>query len=226
MSRTPFHDYHYRQYRHYEQTMQSYNDFSSPAKLAAHIDSEMSEIGKAIAAMRQSIASLHRGEISSLKSTQKATDISERMYRVVRDIGDHRAALIRNNQSYRAQFNKTLRIVREMRKISKIGENAQIDAIVVMQLQLISDAKRIMTGHKSEHVSAIRSVLNVQSANWIEFWAFSDRLDAWLREEADARRPCPDDCDCGTCRTFGRTFGRDRDRDLAAVAAATEYFAD
>ena len=190
--------------------LKSYNDLSSPAKLSAYIDSEMSEIGKALASTRQSIASLHRGEITALTSTQKANDISERMYGIVRDIGHHRTALIRTRQAYRAQANKIVRIVRAMRTISKIGENAQIDAIVVMQMQLISDAKRNLMQQKNEHVSAIRAALIIQGANWTKFTKLSHRIDAWLKEEADARR----------------TFGRDRDRDLAAVAAATEYFAD
>ncbi len=106
-----------------------------------------------------------------------------------------------------------------MREISKIGENAQIDAIVVMHLRLISDAKRNLIDRKNEHASAIRAMLIIQVANWAKFTKLSDRIDAWLRDEADVRhRPCSDDT-CGT-------IGRDRDRDSAAVAAATEYFAD
>ena len=182
--------------------LRSHNDLSSPAKLAAFISSEMSEIGKALTSMRQSIASLQRGEITTLKSNQSATDISEKLYNAARVIGQLRIALIRKSQAYRTQVNKILRIVRAMRKISKIGENAQIDAIVVMQLRLISDAKRNLMQQKDEHVVAIRAVLNVQSANWIEFWAFSDRIDAWLKEEADARAfrdSCPAGCRCQVC---------------------------
>ena len=182
--------------------MKSYNDLSSPAKLSAFIKSEMSEIGKALASTRQAIASLHRGEINALTSTQKATDISERMYRIVRDIGYHRTALIRTRQAYRTQVNKILRIIRAMREISKIGENAQIDAIVVMQLQLISDAKRNLMQQKSEHVSAIRAALNVQGDNWAKFMKLSDMIDVWLKEEDDARRPCSycsDTYECQQC---------------------------
>ena len=192
--------------------LQSYNDLSSPAKLSAFIDSEMSEIGKALASTRQAIASLHRGEINALTSNQKATDISERMYRIVRDIGHHRTALIRTRQAYRAQKNKNLRIIRAMREISKIGENAQIDAIVVMQLQLISDAKRNLMQQKSEHVSAIRSVLIIQGANWTKFTKLSDRIDAWLKEENCSK--CPDGRVCQVCH-ISHTYG-----------AAAEYFAD
>jgi hypothetical protein len=182
--------------------LQSYTDLSSPAKLSAFVASEMSEIGKALASTRQAIASLHRGEINALTSNQKATDISERMYRIVRDIGQLRTALIRTRQAYRAQKNKILRIVRAMREISKIGKNAQIDAIVVMQMQLISDAKHNMLQQKSEHVSAIRAVLNVQDANWTKFAKLSDRINAWLKEEDDARRPCSycsDTYECQHC---------------------------
>ena len=193
--------------------MQSYNDLSSPAKLSAFIDSEMSKIGKALAAMRQSIKSIHRGESTSHETNQKASTISERMYQVVRDIGNHRTALIRTRQAYRAQKNNILRIVRAMREISKIGENAQIDAIAVMQLQLISDAKRNLIQQKSEHVSAIRAVLNVQRANWIEFTKLSDRIDAWLREDVDVSAIAV----VGTGVTSS---------DFVAVAAAAEYFAD
>lgn len=180
--------------------LQSYTDISSPAKLAAFIDSEMSEIGKALASTRQAIASLHRGEINALTTNQKATDISERMYRIVRDIGQLRTALVRTIQAYRAQKNKILRIVRAMREISKIGKNAQIDAIVVMQLHLISDAKCILIQQKSEHVSAIRAVLNVQGANWTKFAKLSDRINAWLKEEDDARRPCSECSDTYECQ--------------------------
>ena len=175
--------------------LQSYYDncdISSPAKLSAFIDSEMFKIGKALAAMRQSIKSLHRGESTSHETTnQKASDISERMYRVVRDIGDLRTALIRTVQDYRTQKNKILRIIRAMREISKIGENAQIDAVVVMQMQLISDAKRNLIDRKNEHASAIRAVLIIQVANWDRFTKLSDRIDTWLKEEADARCSCP-----------------------------------
>ena len=163
--------------------LQSYYDncdISSPAKLSAFIESEMSKIGKALAAMRQSIKSLHRGESTSHETTnQKASDISERMYRVVRDIGDLRTALIRTRQEYRTQKNKILRIIRAMREISKIGENAQIDAVVVMQMQLISDAKRNLIDRKNEHASAIRAILIIQVANWARFTKLSDRIDAW-----------------------------------------------
>ena len=182
--------------------LQSYYDISSPAKLAAFIDSEMSEIGKALASMRQSIKSLHRGEISSLKTNQKATDISDKLYHTTRVIGQLRTALIRKGQAYRTQVNKILRIIRAMREISKIGKNAQIDAIVVMQMHLISDAKRNLMQQKSEHVSAIRAVLNVQGENWAKFMKLSDRIDAWLKEEDDARQPCTDcsdDCECQIC---------------------------
>jgi hypothetical protein len=191
--------------------MQSYYDLSSPAKLSAFINSETSEIGKALASTRQAIVSLHRGEINALTTNQKATDISERMYRIVRDIGQLRNALVRNIQAYRAQKNKILRIVRAMREISKIGKNAQIDAIVVMQLDLISDAKRILIQQKSEHVSAIRAVLNVQDANWTKFAKLSDRINAWLKEEADARASrdsCPDGCRCQTCH-YADLYGYD-----------------
>ena len=186
--------------------LQSYTDLSSPAKLSAFVASEMSEIGKALASTRQAIASLHRGEINALTSNQKATDISERMYRIVRDIGQLRTALIRTRQAYRAQKNKILRIVRAMREISKIGKNAQIDAIVVMQMQLISDAKHNLLQQKSEHVSAIRAVLNVQDANWTKFAKLSDRINAWLKEEDDARRPCSecsDTYECQSCHYSG-----------------------
>ena len=189
--------------------MQSYNDLSSPAKLSAFIDSEMSKIGKALAAMRQSIKSIHRGEINALTTNQKATDISERMYRIVRDIGQLRTALVRTIQAYRAQKNNILRIVRAMREISKIGENAQLDAIVVMQLQLISDAKRNLMQQKSEHVSAIRAVLIVQGANWAKFTKLSDRINAWLKEEADARAfrdSCPAGCGCQVCH-YAELYG-------------------
>ena len=187
--------------------LQSYYDISSPAKLAAFIDPEMSEIDKALASMRQSIKSLHRGEISSQKLNEKATDISGKLYHSARVIDQFRTALIRKSQAYRTQVNKILRIIRAMREISKIGENAQIDAIVVMQMQLISDAKRSLTDQKSEHVSAIRAVLKVQGDNWAKFTKLSDKIDAWLREEADARRPCPDCTDdfyCQSCSTFFR----------------------
>jgi len=187
--------------------LQSYYDISSPAKLAAFIDSEMSEIGQALDAMRQSIKSLHRGEITTQKLNQKATDISGKLYHSARVIDQLRTALIRKSQSYRTQVNKILRIIRAMREISKIGENAQIDAIVVMQMQLISDAKRSLMDQKSEHVSAIRAVLKVQGDNWAKFTKLSDKIDAWLREEADARRPCPDCTDdfyCQSCCTFFR----------------------
>lgn len=193
--------------------MQSYNDLSSPAKLSAFIDSEMSKIGKALAAMRQSIKSIHRGESTSHETNQKASTISERMYQVVRDIGNHRTALIRTRQAYRVQKNNILRIVRAMREISKIGKNAQIDAIVVMQLHLISDAKCNLMQQKSEHVSAIRAVLNVQRANWEKFTKLSNRIDAWLREDVDVSAIAV----VGTGVTSS---------DFAAVAAAAEYFAD
>ena len=179
--------------------MQSYYDISSPAKLSAFIDSEISEIGKALASMRQSIKSLHRGEISSQTLNEKATDISDKLYHTTRVIGQLRIALIRKSQAYRTQVNKILRIIRAMREISKIGENAQIDAIAVMQLQLISDAKRNLMQQKSEHVSAIRAVLNVQCANWAKFTKLTVKIDAWLKEEDDARRTCPDDCECQIC---------------------------
>ena len=192
MSRTLFH-------QSFNQMLQSYYDISSPAKLAAFIDSEMSEIGKALAAMRQSIKSLHRGEISSLNANQKATDISDKLYHTTRVIGQLRTALIRKSQAYRTQVNKILRIIRAMREISKIGENAQIDAIIVMQMQLISDAKRNLMQQKSEHVSAIRAMINVQGANWAKFTKLTVNIDAWLKEEDDARRPCPDDCECQIC---------------------------
>ena len=202
--------------------MQSYNDLSSPAKLSAFIDSEMSKIGKALAAMRQSIKSIHRGESTSHETNQKASTISERMYQVVRDIGQLRTALIRTRQAYRTQVNKILRIIRAMREISKIGENAQIDAIAVMQLQLISDAKCNLMQQKSEHVSAIRAVLIVQGANWAKFTKLTVKIDAWLREErltevteeGNARQPCPHDCKCQTCH-YNSLYG-----------AAAEYFAD
>ena len=96
----------------------------------------------------------------------------------MRDIGDLRTALIRTMQDYRTQKNKILRIVRAMRAISKIGVNAQIDAIVVMQMQLISDAKSILMDQKSEHVSVVRAVLKDQVANWAEFMKLSDKIDA------------------------------------------------
>ena len=160
------------------QMLQSYYDITSPAKLAAHVDSEMSKIGQALANMRQSIKSIHLDEIPFQKFNHKASDISERMYRVVRDIGDLRTALIRTMQDYRTQKNKILRIVRAMRAISKIGVNAQIDAIVVMQMQLISDAKSILMDQKSEHVSVVRAVLKDQVANWAEFMKLSDKIDA------------------------------------------------
>jgi hypothetical protein len=185
--------------------LRSYNNLSSPAKLAAFIDFEMSEIGKTLTSMRQSIASLHRGEITTLTSNQRVTDISEKLYHSARVIDQLRIALIRKNQAYRTHVNKVLRIIRAMREISKIGESAQIDAIVVMQLQLISDAKRNLMQQKSEHVVAIRAVLIIQDSNWTEFWAFSDRIDAWLKEEADARAyrdSCPDGCRCQTCHYY------------------------
>lgn len=189
-------------YQPIELMLQSYYDISSPAKLAAFIDSEMSEIGKALASMRQSIKSLHRGEISSQKLNEKATDISGKLYHSARVIDQLRIALIRKSQAYRTQVNKILRIIRAMREISKIGENAQIDAIIVMQMQLISDAKRILMQQKSEHVSAIRAMINVQDANWAKFTKLTVKIDAWLKEEDDARRPCADcsdDCECQIC---------------------------
>lgn len=146
------------------QVLKSYNDRSSPAKLAAFIESEMSKIGAALATVRRSAA--------SLESNQKATDISDisnKCYQTVRDIGDHRIALVRNKQEYRAQINKTLRDIRAMRAISKIGENAQIDADVVMRMQLISDARRIRVQNEDSHNSAIGALLKVQTANWAEF---------------------------------------------------------
>jgi hypothetical protein len=189
--------------------MQSYYDISSPAKLAAFIDSEMSEIGNALASMRQSIKSLHRGEISSQTLNEKATDISDKLYHTTHVIGQLRIALIRKSQAYRTQVNKILRIIRAMREISKNGENAQIDAIIVMQMQeLISDAKHNLMQQKSEHVSAIRAVLNVQCANWAKFAKLTVKIDAWLKEEDDARRhcPCPDDCECQIC-TYTSLYG-------------------
>ena len=201
--------------RYRSSTMQSsynYNDLSSPAKLAEFINSEMANIGNALASMRQSIASLHRGEITALTSTQKATDISERIYQTIRVIGQHRIALIRKRQDYRTQVRKIRRIIRAMREISKIGENAHIDAIVVMQLHLISDARRNFMQQKGEHVSAIRAALNVHDTNWTKFAKLVHRIDAWLKEEDDARRSsapcsCPDDredrcedgCQCQVC---------------------------
>ena len=194
------------------QSSYNYNDLSSPAKLAAFINSEMARIGNALASVRQSIASLHRGEITALTSTQKATDIAERMYQTTRAIGQHRIALIRKRQDYRTQVRKIRRIIRAMREISKIGENAHIDAIVVMQLQLISDARRIFMQQKGEHASAIRVALNVQDTNSTKFAKLVHRIDAWLKEEDDARRcsapcSCPDDredrcedgCQCQVC---------------------------
>jgi hypothetical protein len=144
------------------QVLKSYNDRSSPAKLAAFIESEMSKIGAALATVRRSAASLE-------SNLQKATDISNKCYQTVRDIGDHRIALVRNKQEYRAQINKTLRDIRAMRAISKIGENAQIDADVVMRMQLISDARRIRVQNEDSHNSAIGALLKVQTANWVEF---------------------------------------------------------
>ena len=151
------------------QVLKSYNDRSSPAKLAAFIESEMSKIGAALATVRRSAA--------SLESNQKATDISDisnKCYQTVRDIGDHRIALVRNKQEYRAQINKTLRDIRAMRAISKIGENAQIDADVVMRMQLISDARRIRVQNEDSHNSAIGALLKVQTANWAEFAEFME----------------------------------------------------
>lgn len=149
------------------QVLKSYNDRSSPAKLAAFIESEMSKIGAALATVRRSAVSLE-------SNLQKATDISNKCYRTVRDIGDHRTALVRNKQEYRAQINKTLREIRAMRAISKIGENAQIDADVVMRMQLISDARRIRVQNEDSHNSAIGALLEVQTANWVEFAEFAE----------------------------------------------------
>ena len=160
------------------QMLQSYYDITSPAKLAAHVDSEMSKIGQALANMRQSIKSIHLDEIPFQKFNHKASDISDKMYHTARVIGQLRSQLVRKTQAHRRHVNKILRIVRAMRAISKIGVNAQIDAIVVMQLQLISDAKSILMDQKSEHVSVVRAVLKDQVANWAEIMKLTVKIDA------------------------------------------------
>jgi hypothetical protein len=157
--------------------LQSYYDITSPTKLAAHVDSEMSKIGQALVNMRQSIKSIHLDEISFQKLNHKASDISDKLYHATRVIGQFRSWLVQKTQAHRRHVNKILRIVHAMRAISKIGVNAQIDAIVVMQMQLISDSKSILMDQKSEHVSVIRAVLKDQNANWAEFMKLSDKID-------------------------------------------------
>lgn len=171
--------------------LKSYPDISSPANLAAHVESEMSEIGQALATVRQSIKLLHRDDISSQALNQKATDISNKLYQTVRDITGCRTALVRDNQSYRTHVNKILCIIRAMRKVSKIGENAQIDAIVAMQLRLVSDAKSDLLRHRGERVSAIDALFKVQSDNWSAFAKVTRKINVCSKEQEKTQPNSP-----------------------------------